>query len=171
MNGLSRLLTCYITFYQTFEHLAARKYDIEVDSLKILIHITLNSYSWWLRKDPPKNGKMGRKKNVLTFTKKTLVYRIFLIIPTKNDTWKKEHWLLSLTNWMLKSQISNQNGIPYEDSLEENWIKWNLVKAGRVLTICMWANGFFGTSFSSDNLWWRQQKAEIHFRLAMTVFK
>ena len=45
LNGLSRLLTCYITFYQTFEHLTARKYDIEFDSLKILIHITLNSYS------------------------------------------------------------------------------------------------------------------------------
>ena len=45
---------------------------------------------------------------------------------------------------MFKSQISNQNGMPYEDSLEENWIKWNLVKAGRVLTICMWANRCFG---------------------------
>ena len=45
---------------------------------------------------------------------------------------------------MFKSQISNQNGMPYEDSLEENWIKWNLVKEGRVLTICMWANGCLG---------------------------
>ena len=32
----------------------------------------------------------------------------------------KEHWLLSLTNLMFKSQISNENGMPYEDSLEDN---------------------------------------------------
>ena len=45
LNGLNRLLTCYITFYQTFERLGVRKFDIEFDLLKILIHFTLNSYS------------------------------------------------------------------------------------------------------------------------------
>ena len=34
---------------------------------------------------------------------------------------------------MFKSQISNENGMPYEDSLEDNWIKWNLVKPMDVL--------------------------------------
>ena len=45
LNGLNRLLTRYITFYQTFESLGVRKCDIEFDLLKVLIHFTMNSYS------------------------------------------------------------------------------------------------------------------------------
>ena len=101
-----------------------------------------------------------------------ILYKILSNFRTSGrSTWKKEHYLLSLTNWMFKSQISSQIEMLYEDSLEKNWIKWNLVKEGRILTICMRTNGCFGTSFSSYNLWWRQQKAEIHFRLAIAVFK
>ena len=74
----------------------------EFDLLKISIHFTMNSYSWCLRKDPAKNGKMGRKTYRLV-RRKPLSIGIFLIIATKNETWKKEHWMLSLTNWMFKS--------------------------------------------------------------------
>ena len=117
-----------------------------------------------------KKWQDGKKEKLIDFYEENLcLWNIFDNSYQKRDV--KEHWLVSLTNWMFKWQISNQNEIQYEDSLEQNWIKWNLVKAGRVLTICMWANGCFGTSFSSDNLWWRQQKAEMHFRLAMIVFK
>ena len=110
-------------------------------------------------------------EKLMTCTSKTHVYGIFLIKATKNETWKKRHCLVSLRNLMFRSQILKQNGMPYKGSLEKNWTKQNLLKVGRVLTIFMWVNGCFGTRFSSCNLWWRQKKTYMHFRLAMIIFK
>ena len=60
------------------------------------------------------------EKPIDLYEENPCLWDIFNNSYQKRDVKEKEHWHLSLTNWMFKSQISNQNGMPYEESLEEN---------------------------------------------------